>query len=51
MRTHTDHYHHAETIQNHTRNIMVAKIRILIEDTPRSAIGLLPDGTGIFMSR
>ena len=36
IRTHADHYHYAETIQNQLRNITFAKIHILIENTPRS---------------
>ena len=43
-RTHTDHYHYAETIQNQLRNITFAKIRFLIENTPRSTA--VPQGTG-----
>ncbi len=44
IRTHADHYHYAETIQNQLRNITFAKIRILIKkNTPRSTA--MPDGT------
>ena len=41
-KTNADNYHYAETIQNQLRNITFAKIRILIENTPRSTA--MPEG-------
>ena len=36
IRTHTEHYHYAEIKCTHMRHIIFAKIRIIIENTPRS---------------
>ena len=46
IRTDTEHYHYAERKSNHMRHIMFAKIRNLIENTPRSPA--MPGGTDTF---
>ena len=42
IRTYTEHYHYAQTKYTLVRHSMLSKIRILIENTPRSVT--MPDG-------
>ena len=42
IRTYTEHYHYAQTKYTQVKHSMLSKIRILIENTPRSVT--MPDG-------